>query len=410
MGAMGPGFHERCDHLGNYQNAVELRPLFPLIANVLDRFPCEMGALSERFLSHCIISDMHARIGTTLALFVAIGLIGAGCSEPTDSQQANESQQANKAQKETSYETAPEWTDARPASEQKREPQPLNEKVFVDAREVQQLASRSEKPATVIDARTRDAYNAGHYPGAIHSGNEAGGYKPFKDPKYNDIIPRDVKQLQETAREMGVYNDRPVIIYAKEASKRTGRLHWDLEYLGHGEVYIYNPGYETLMEKTGVEAETKPSQARGDFVVRRRESVRASHEEIRRVVNGDAGGVLIDTRRTAEFTGEEVRAPRGGYIPKAKHYHWEAVFKEDGTLRPRSELKSELQQKGLMKDGTMLVPYCQTGTRSGVVYSVLRWVGASNVQNYDGSWARWARLDDAPVAQDGKQRLASSSP
>lgn len=353
--------------------------------------------------------DMHVRIGTPLAFLAVISLAVLGCSDSTNPQQSNTAQQSSTVQQSSTDEGPPEWTDPRPASQQKREPQALNDKVFVDAQEVQRLASRTEKPATVIDARPREAYNAGHYPGAFHSGNEAGGYKPFKDPEYNDIIPRDVGQLQETARGMGVYNDRPVIIYATRASKRAGRLHWDLEYLGHGEVYIYNPGYKTLMEKTGVEAETEPSQAGGDFVVRRREGVRASNKEVQKVATGEADGVLIDTRREAEFIGEEVRAPRGGYIPTAKHYHWEDVFKEDGTLRPKSELKSELQQKGLMKDGTMLIPYCQTGTRSGVTYSVLRWVGAANVQNYDGSWARWARLDDAPVAQDGEQRLASSS-
>jgi Rhodanese-related sulfurtransferase len=189
-----------------------------------------------------------------------------------------------------------------------------------------------------------------------------------------------------------------------------GRLHWALEYLGHGDVYVYSSGYEALIEKTSVEAEAEPNQASGNFVVRRRESIRASNEEIRKVVDGEASGVLIDTRRRTEFTGEEVRAPRRGYIPKAKLYHWEEVFDENGTLRSKSELKSELRKEGLMKKGTALIPYCQTGTRSGVVYSVLRWAGASNVQNYDGSWARWARLNDAPIAKDGEERLASSSP
>jgi len=357
---------------------------------------------------------MHIRTTAFLAVLAVTGLAVVGCSDSTDAGQQNktDAQQTSnaEAQEEKTFEETPAWTHARPASERKRQPQELNDKVLVDAQEVRALASRGEKPATVIDARTRSAYEAGHYPGAVHSGNEAGGDKPFKDPEYNDIVPRDVEQLQETAREMGVYNDRPVIIYAEPASKRTGRLHWALEYLGHGEVYVYNPGYETLIEKTGVDAEMEPTQASGDFVVRRRESVRASNEEVQKIVNGDMAGVLIDTRRETEFTGDEGRAPRRGYIPTATYYYWEEVFNEDGTLRSRAELKSEFQKKGLMKKGAALIPYCQTGTRSGVVYSVLRWVGAPNVQNYDGSWARWARLNGAPVAQDGEQRLASSSP
>ncbi|MFB6264896.1 MAG: sulfurtransferase [Bradymonadaceae bacterium] len=335
-------------------------------------------------------------IGVSL-IALGVALVAGGCSESIKDPAGNK------------FEPAPDWTDNRPAEQKQLDPQPLNDEVFVDAERVEELATRDDKPATVIDARTRKAYEKGHFPGAIHSGNEAAGYKPFKDPEYHDILPRDVGQLQETARGMGVYNDRPVVIYASAGSKRAGRLHWVLEYLGHGEAYIYNPGYEKLLEETGVEAQTKVVEGNGDFVVRRRESVRATHDEVRRAATGEASNVvLIDTRRKSEFVGKEVRAPRHGYIPNAKYYHWKSVFDENDQLRPKDELRSEFKQAGLLEEGATLIPYCQTGTRSGFFYSVLRWVGSENAQNYDGSWTRWARLSDAPVAHDGKERLESS--
>lgn len=343
----------------------------------------------------------------TLLLFVAsAGLVtGVGCSETVENPEENE------------FKSAPDWTDDRPESEQELEPQEfeggaVDDQVFLDAQTVDELANREEKPATVIDARTLAEYNEEHYPGAVHSGNrssdaEEGSYKPFKDPEYDDIIPRDVGELQNEAQGMGVFNDRPVIIYAGPVSKRAGRLHWSLEYLGHGDVYIYNPGYEKLVEKTGVEPETEPNEIDGDFIVRRRESVRASNEEVQQVAEGEKDGVLIDTRRESEFTGEEKRAPRHGYIPSAKYYYWEDAFNENGELRPREELKSEFQEKEMLGE-TTLIPYCQTGTRSGMFYSVLRWIGADNAANYDGSWIRWAQMTDTSVAQDGDERLDSS--
>jgi 3-mercaptopyruvate sulfurtransferase SseA len=59
-------------------------------------------------------------------------------------------------------------------------------------------------------------------------------------------------------------------------------------------------------------------------------------------------------------------------------------------------------------DASVVIPYCQTGTRSGMFYSVLRWVGADHAANYDGSWIRWAQMTDTSVAKDGEERLESS--
>jgi thiosulfate/3-mercaptopyruvate sulfurtransferase len=341
-----------------------------------------------------------SRIAAVVALVAA-----AGCSETVKNPEENE------------FQPAPDWTDDRPASEQELEPQEFeggaaDDQVFLDAETVDQLANREEDPATVIDARTLQEYNEGHYPGAVHSGNrssdaEEGSYKPFKDPKYDDIIPRDVGELQAEAQSIGVFNDSPVIIYADPVSKRAGRLHWSVEYLGHGDVFIYNPGYEKLIEKTKGDAETESNQIDGDFIVRRREHLRASKEEVQQVAEGEKDGILIDTRREREFTGDEKRAPRHGYIPTAEYYYWEDAFDDSGELRPRGELKSEFEEQGLM-DASVVIPYCQTGTRSGMFYSVLRWVGADHAANYDGSWIRWAQMTDTSVAKDGEERLESS--
>jgi len=329
---------------------------------------------------------------------VVIGLgVGIGCTETVKDEQDD-------------YEPLPEWTDERPTSEQELEPQPLNETVFVDAETVEQ--KQSEEEATVIDARPRPQYEEGHLPGAVHSRHgDPEGFKPFKDPDYHDTLPREVSQLQATARDMGVFNDRPVVIYGSPGSKKAGRLFWALEYLGHGEVSVYTPGYEALVEELGVEPSTEATTEEGDFVVRRRSEVLATNEDVRRVADGEQDGILIDTRRETEYTGAEPRGnPRAGYIPEATYYYWQEIFREneDGTfaLRPKDELTQEFEQEGLLAENTVLIPYCETGTRSSYVYAVLRWVGADKPQNYDGSWSRYSRLEDAPVSHDGEERLA----
>ncbi len=310
------------------------------------------------------------------------------------------------------FEPLPEWKDERSTSEQELQPQELNDEVFVDAQRVREL--RDEQEATVVDVRVESQYEEGHLPGAVHSGHRAAtdeqeSYKPFKNPEYQSTLHRDVGHLQGVARDMGIYNDRPVILYGTPASKKVGRLFWSLEYLGHGSVYIYTPGYEQLKNALQVEASTRSVDKQGDFTVRRRESVLATSKDVERIAAGDKEGILIDTRRKSEFVGEEQRGnPRGGYIPEASWYHWEEVFTEqDGkrVLRPKEKLRSELSEAGLFEDGVPLVPYCETGTRSAYTYATLRWLDAEKPQNYDGSWRRWSRIPNVPVSHDGESQL-----
>ncbi len=290
--------------------------------------------------------------------------------------------------------------DPRPASQRNMTPMPLDSQVFVDASELQTL--QAEQEATVIDARTKTAYDEGHLPGAIHSGNEKNGRKPFKNAADNDVLYKDVVRLQDEARAMGISRDRPVVIYGTAASKRVGRLYWTLEYLGHGEVYAYTPGYDRLKQQLDFTPSTDSPDVTGDFVVSRRASVLATNEDVRQVAEGDQPGILLDTRRESEFNGTEDRGdPRQGYIPEAVHYHWENLFTEDGELRDFDELEQEFQQKGFFEPNTVIVPYCQTGTRSAYLYAVLRALDSyeTTPKNYDGSWVKWSRDTDYPVAQ-----------
>lgn len=288
--------------------------------------------------------------------------------------------------------SAVEYDDTRPEDEKNATAQPLNQKVFVDTAEYLDLV---EQGALVLDARALEEYEAGHVPGAAW----ANGGKEFQDDI--GLIKSDDVALQETARALGIQSDKPVIIYGEDFSKRAGRLFWSLEYLGHGETYLYPNGYDTLLSELGEEASTETvTPAEGDFVVARRESVRATGEEVLAVANGDATGILIDTRRLEEFEGTEDRGdPRQGYIPTASYYYWEDVYNEDGTLRDREELRAEFDGLGFLEEDVAIIPYCQTGVRSATVYAVLRWLGIETAKNYDGSWYEWSRANDFPVAE-----------
>ena len=284
-----------------------------------------------------------------------------------------------------------EIEDTRPEHERNAEPAPLTSTVYVTAQQLQQFA---DEGATIIDARAPEDYQAGHFPGAV---NTHGG-KAWKDS--SGFLISDVVLAQQRVRDLGVDRDRKVVIYDNARSSGAGRLFWTLEYFGHGEVYIYPNNYDELKSELGFTEQTEaPEVEEGDFVVAYRDSALATREEVEQAVNGDLDAVLIDTRRETEFQGTEDRGdPRQGYIPDAVWYYYENVWDENDQFRSKDELRAEFEELGLLKEDAVLVPYCQTGTRSGTIYAVLRWLGAQSPQNYDGSWVEWSD-SDLPIVQ-----------
>ncbi|MFW6058221.1 MAG: rhodanese-like domain-containing protein, partial [Persicimonas sp.] len=85
-----------------------------------------------------------------ITLFVALTTLAIGCGSSVESD------------------------DPRPESERNTQPAELNSKVFVSAQEVQDLA---DDGATLLDARTSEDYELGHFPGAI----QVNAGKPWKD-------------------------------------------------------------------------------------------------------------------------------------------------------------------------------------------------------------------------------------
>lgn len=280
--------------------------------------------------------------------------------------------------------------DPRPPEQRNVQQETLDETVFVGGDEVSDLRSEG---ATFIDVRSASDYESGHVPGAVHSP----GGSQFKND--NGMLWQNVVKLQDLARELGVERGTHVVVYGDPVSKRASRLMWTLEYLGHGQVSIYQPGYEQLLEDLDVEASTETVEPEpSEFVVSRRDSIYATGEEVEAIVEGDRDGILIDNRRRAEFEGTEERGdPRHGYIPGAKYYYWKDLFDENGNLKSKETLRSELQSEGVLEEGKTIVPYCQSGTRSTYQYAVLQWLGHDDVQNYDGSWIQWSRDEDVPV-------------
>ena len=272
------------------------------------------------------------------------------------------------------------------------QPAPLNDQVYVDVEQFEQFRADG---AAVLDVRGEETYGEGHVPGAVRA-----SWKEFKeDDRDGAFIESDREQLQQAARGLGLDNDQKVLVYGASQSTLPARQAWSLEYLGHGEVYILDGGIDRWSSEADADLSTDtPEIESGDFQVAKRDSILATGGEIQQALENDDPVVIFDARSQSEYEGTDERDnPRHGHVPDAIHYNWKNVYKDDGTLRAKSELRSELEEKGLLEEGAVVIPYCQGGFRSAVVYSVLRWLGREEVKNYDGSWYQYSRRDEWEV-------------
>jgi thiosulfate/3-mercaptopyruvate sulfurtransferase len=105
---------------------------------------------------------------------------------------------------------------------------------------------------------------------------------------------------------------------------------------------------------------------------------------------GEHGLVVLDVRTAAEYAGLAAAPcdPRAGHIPGARHL-------DVAELAGVASLE-EVRERVGEPEGTEIVAYCHSGSRSELAAQILRAAGYE-ARNYRGSWHEWSRHDDLPA-------------
>lgn len=248
---------------------------------------------------------------------------------------------------------------------------------------------------TVLDARLREAYDAGHVPGAMHVEHAA-----WEQAFYEDEDRSPAGWGQRIAA-LGITSGKPVVVYDDNRSKDAARIWWILKYYGVRDAKLLNGGWKGW-SAGAFEVSTETRQpARSDFKpVPQRARFRDLAETLAATKPG-IGVQIVDARSYAEHCGDErLDNARGGAIPGAKQLEWSDLLDpETARFKTADEIRRLFVEAGI-DPLRPTVTHCQSGGRASVMAFALELMGGERIANYYRGWSEWGNSDNTPIRQE----------
>jgi len=257
----------------------------------------------------------------------------------------------------------------------------------------------------IIDVRStaeggREAFEAGHIPGAVHSDYAADGWRSRVGNAPGMLPPLD--HLAGLAGRLGVLPPSKVVIVPAGLSATdlaaAARVYWTLKLIGHGQQAILDGGFKGWTADSARPVATGPSQPQSaaPYPVVTQQRLRSTADATF-IASKSKLATLVDARAASYFEGREkaAEAARAGHIPGAVSRDYaEAFDPATGRLKPASELGALY---GVVPKGPA-ISYCNTGHTAALNWFVLSEVlGRDEVSLYDGSMTDWTQDPERPV-------------
>jgi len=277
-----------------------------------------------------------------------------------------------------------------------------NAPVVVDTTFVGQAAGRG---AILWDVRSEEEYKRGHIPGAVNMDDPQ---TELRDGRTEDYLP--IPQMEKLLGAAGIDLQKEIVAYGAKALPSVYFAYQTLRYLGAAQVRVYHGGiddWKAAGKPVSTERTALPP-VKVDATLNKGMLV-STGEVVSRLNRPDVQ--MVDVRTPKEYSGDDIRALRGGHIPGAINIPYETNWvdpetprklqrkqvnnKEGMNLKPADELKR--LYSALDPDKETIV-YCQSGPRASETAAVLQDLGFKNVKIYDSSWLGYGNTFDAPAA------------
>jgi thiosulfate/3-mercaptopyruvate sulfurtransferase len=275
------------------------------------------------------------------------------------------------------------------------------QQAVVDTDFAVQAAARG---AILWDVRSEEEYKKGHIPGAINFDDPQ---TQLRDGKTEDYLP--IPQMEKLLGGAGIDPGKEIVVYGSKALPSAYFAYQTLRYLGAQRAHVYHGGFDDWKAAGKAVTSERTTLPPVEFDATLDKQLLVSTQDVVSRLNR-SGVQILDVRTGKEFSGDDMRALRGGRIPGAVNIPYESNWLDPDTPR-------KLQRKQVNnKDGMALKPrdalkelyaaldpeqetivYCQSGSRASETATVLQDLGFKNVKIYDGSWLAWGNTFDAPV-------------
>jgi thiosulfate/3-mercaptopyruvate sulfurtransferase len=257
----------------------------------------------------------------------------------------------------------------------------------------------SEIPAgaVVADVRSylddrvgRDAYEAGHIPGAVfvdlgealaaHLDPAVGGRHPLPAPEH----------FAAAMAAVGIGDDDVVVAYDDAGGVMAARLVWMLRATGRqaalldGGIQAWHGPLETAV----------PERAPADFTARPwPETLLATIDE----AADTSTRVVIDARQRERFHGAaDDLDPRFGHIPGARSVPCRENLDEHGRFLDPAALRAKFAEVGITGSEDV-ISYCGSGVTACHNLLALEHAGLGTGRLFPGSWSLWSRDPGRPL-------------
>ena len=267
------------------------------------------------------------------------------------------------------------------------------------------VAEAGTRGAIIWDVRSEEEYKKGHIPSAVNIDDPQ---TQLRDGKTEDYIP--IPEMEKILGSAGIDLNKEVVIYGAKGLPPAYFAQQTLRYLGAERVYVYHGGFDDWRAagKAVSTEHTRLPPVPVDATAKK--AMLVSTQEVVAKLN-DSRVQIVDARTAKEYSGDDIRALRGGHIPGAVNIPYEQnwldpdtprklarkqVANKDGmSLKPKEALKALYAALDPAKE---TIVYCQSGSRASQTATVLQELGFRDVRIYDGSWLAYGNAFDAPAA------------